>query len=334
MKFRKILFSAPDRIELVENEMDPSVVPAGHVIIKTWYSLISPGTELACLAGSESWFVMPRAPGYAAVGEVVATGEGAAVNVGDRVFHYGRHEECVLCGPQDILVRVPVAMDARFVPFARMANVAITALRVSEIELGDWVVVVGQGLVGNFAAQLARLQGARVIALDISEPRLALARASGVEYTLNPARCDVRREVLCLTGGAGASTVIEASGSSRVALEALPLTAKRGEFILLGSPRGAHQGNVTDVLNYCHLNDRGCINFKGAHEWRYPGKANPFVKHSIERNAEIVLGLILKGRLKTKPLLSHMVRPEDVQSAYDGLRERKDDYLGVIIDWR
>jgi threonine dehydrogenase-like Zn-dependent dehydrogenase len=86
-------------------------------------------------------------------------------------------------------------------------------------------------------------------------------------------------------------------------------------------------------LNYCHLYGRGAITFKGAHEWRYPVMANPFVKHSLWRNSEIVFRLIQSGQLVIDPLISHILKPEQAPEAYEGLKYKKDEYNGVLFDW-
>lgn len=334
MKCKKAMFVAPGKVEIQEHEIDSKDLPAGHVLIKTHYSLISAGTELACLSGTESWFRMPRTPGYASVGEVVAKGnEVPNLDIGDTVFQYGHHEEYSIQSMREILIKVPETIDEKLIPFTRMATIAMTAIRVSNIELGDYVVVTGQGLVGNMAAQLAKLQGANVIVIDLSDSRLGLSKKCGIEFCINSKQSNVREKITELTDSRGVLTLIEATGIPQVAVEALPLIAKGGEIILLGSPRGEFQGDITDLFNYCHLSDRGYITFKGAHEWRFPIKHGNFVKHSIERNTKIVFNLMEKKQLSVKPLLSHIVKPYEIAKAYEGLKNNKDEYIGVIIDW-
>lgn len=68
--------------------------------------------------------------------------------------------------------------------FTHMAGIAMTALRNSQIELGDHVLVAGQGVMGNFAAQLAQLQGANIIVTGISDARLGISNACGIRQTL------------------------------------------------------------------------------------------------------------------------------------------------------
>ena len=111
------------------------------------------------------------------------------------------------------------------------------------------------------------------------------------------------------------------------------LVAKRGELILLGSPRGEVQGDLTELLSSVHLWSRGCVTLKGAHEWRYPVMHDPNTKHSLERNSRVAWWLEQTGKLQLHKLITHIVRPDDAAAAYEGLRTRKDEYVGVVFDW-
>ncbi|RXZ82460.1 alcohol dehydrogenase [Paenibacillaceae bacterium] len=336
MSNRKIVFTAPWTVEIQEDqETSAAVLAPDEVRLQKIYSLISPGTELACLSGGESWFPFPDVPGYASVSRVLEAGESVEhIKAGDNVFHYGTHSSEQIVKAEGVLLRVPDGIDLKWVPFTRMATVAMTSLRVSQIELGDFVTVTGLGLVGNMASQLAGLQGAHVIGLDLSEERLRIAKACGVAHTIHSGKEQAIDIIKQLTNGIGSNTHIEATGVPKVAVDSLPWIAPFGELILLGSPRGEYITNVTDVLNYSHLIGRGCITFKGAHEWRYSVEPNPFVKHSLVRNSQVVFQLMKEGKLHIEPLLSHVLRPEQAEEAYFGLRDKKDEYSGVLFDWQ
>lgn len=342
MRNVQVVAVEPWKVELQAQELDAGSIGPYELLVRKRYTLISAGTELACISGNEFWFKLPGVPGYAAISEVIGKGEEVHdFEVGDLVFHYGKHSlyEVISHGGGEhrsgapLVVKVPEEIDPRRAIFARMATIAMTALRVSRIELGDWVAVTGLGLVGNLAAQLAALQGARVIGIDISRGRLELAKTCGIEQVVSPNEVAVVEHVKMLTDGFGVSTYIEATGLSKVLIENLPIVARYGEVILLGSPRAPYETNVTDMLNYIHLISKGSLTFYGAHEWRYPVKADPFVKHSIERNTRIVFDLIQRGKLVVEPLLSHVFHPQDAQAAYDGLRTKTDEYYGVVFDW-
>lgn len=337
MKNKRIVFTGRDQVEVQVLDENLEELQAREVLVKTSYSLVSAGTELTCLAGGESWFSFPSTPGYTSVGEVLKVGDQVAKFApGDLVYTWGGHQQyhvVDLAKDGSICIAVSAGIELPLVPFARMATIALTALRVSNIELGDFVAVIGLGLVGNFAAQLARLQGGRVIALDHNPGRVALAADCGAQYALVMEKPAAPEKVDEITEQLGVTTLIEASGRPGALLDGLPLVGRYGEVILVGIVRGEHVANLTDMLDYIHLDPHGNLTFKGAHEWRYPVARDPFVKHSIERNSEIALDLMRTGALHVAPLLTHTLSPDEAAWAYHGLKTRKNEFIGVVFDW-
>lgn len=336
----RVVITEPGHAELQEQDLDESTWSPQEVWIKTHYSLISAGTEGAAFINSTGAHRYPATPGYAAVGEVVHEGtDFPDVRRGDMVFCYAGHQRYarvrLLC------LKLPADIDPSYAPFARMATVAMTALRVSALELGDWAAVIGQGMVGNLCAQLLQLAGAEAIGIDLSPRRLALAQECGVRHVILSDGGDeaVKARVMELTDGRGVEATVEAVGNPRTIHLAAQITGKLGEVIFLGSPRGALESDVTQVLNYVHLWGNGCLTFKGAHEWRYPVRSgalrqgDPVPKHSLERNTLIALNLMIHGRLSYRQMRTHLLPPEQAQVAFVGLRDHKDDYLGVVFDW-
>ena len=337
MKNKSIVFTGPNSVEVQVLDENLEQPQAHEVLVRTRYSLISAGTELACLSGGESWFGFPSTPGYTSVGEVVRVGERvSAVSLGDMVYTWGGHKQyhrVNLANPKSICINVPAGIKLPLVPFVRMITIAMTAIRVSNIELGDFVAVAGLGLVGNFAAQLASLQGGRVIGIDLSESRVALSAKCGLLYPFVMNKSTVVESVDEITHKQGVTTLIEATGMPVTLPDVLPLVGRYGEVVLLGTPRGVHEANLTDTLSYIHLDPKGNVTFKGAHEWRYPVARDPFIKHSIERNSEIAMDLIRSEDLQVAPLLTHSLPPDEAEEAYHGLKHQRDDYVGVVFDW-
>jgi len=302
-----------------------------QIALQSLYTLISPGTELACLSGQESWARLPFSPGYAGTGEVLAVGNDVReIGPGDRVFTYTGHASHAVTNR--LYARLPAGLDPKLAVFARMAAVSITSLRVSQAELGDLVAVTGLGLVGNLTAQLFTLAGCEVIAIDPSPARRELAARCGIRHVVDAA--EALAAVTEFTGGQMCSTVVEATGFPPVVETVAQFAGKAGEVVLLGSPRGEFQADLTPFLNHIHLWGN-CVTFKGAHEWRYPTVKDPggFTKHSLPRNIEILLRLIADGRLHVAELITHVLPPAACQQAYDGLKHHKEDYLGVLFDW-
>lgn len=261
MKNKSIVFTGCDQVEVQVLEENPEHLQAREILVKTAYSLVSAGTELTCLAGGESWFTFPSTPGYTSVGEVLEVGDRVrALSPGDMVYTWGGHKQynCIdLAKRGSICLPVPAGIDLPLVPFTRMITIALTALRVSEIELGDYVALIGLGLVGNFAAQLARLQGGSVIALDHNPGRVALAAECGIKNAIVMENASAAAQVAEITDQRGVSTLIEASGKPGAILDGLPLVGRYGEVILVGIVRGEYQANLTDMLDYIHLDPQG-----------------------------------------------------------------------------
>ena len=337
MKNRKIRFASPNVVEFVTTDDQFAITSPTEVIVRNRYSLVSAGTELACLSGGESWFPLPGTPGYIAVGEVIERGAACAnLKAGDKVFTYGPHAEIFKIDTSNrwggLCLKVPEALPLDIACFTRMGSIAMTSLRVSHIELGDCVLVTGLGQVGNLAAQFATLQGAIVIGADINAKRRATALSCGIAHVVDSSAADWKEQVRKIAGERGVTTHIEASGLASVAAEAATIIGGYGESILLGSPRAPFQTNLTDYLQRIHLPN--FVEVKGSLEWRYPTFKSEFSKHSIVRNSEIIMELLAQNRLKVAPLHTHNLSPAKAAEAYAGLRERKDDYVGVVFDWK
>ena len=324
---REVVITAPGRAELHEAPVDREA----DILIETAYSVISAGTERAIHAGIEPWAPLPFVPGYGAVGTVIHGGERWGVAPGDRVFTFGQHASVI--SDYRLVVPLPEGIDLQHAALSRMAMVAVVGTRLSEVELGDWVVVQGAGLVGQFAAQQLRLQGGRVIVVDVNAERLAIARECGAEATIDASQDDPREAIHALTGGAMATTVVEATGVTDLIAPAIHFAATGGELILLGSPRHAFTGDALDVFRAIHLGPH--VTVKGAIEWQLPERIHPknAYKHSLERNTRIILDLVARGQLQCAPLLSHVVDPTDCGDFYTRVAESPDGWLGILFDW-
>ena len=353
MKSQYVSFVGPNQATLAEEELSPDRLRPGEALIRSQYSIISSGTEGAGFTDLVREMPMqdprlgyPRRTGYGNLGEVVAVGPNTPLaRVGERVLTFSKHGSYVLAnaGVRDFepnphyfnrpfALPVPPEMDGRLAVATRMAGVSITALRSSSVQPGDRVVVIGLGLVGNFAAQLFQIAGARVLGLDVSARRLEIARACGVRELLDSGAGDPVAAVREWSGdGGGAEVVVEAIGRSELVMQAVEMTRRFGETILLGSPRARVTADVTPMLTRIHVL---AIRMIGALEWTYPVPENSErARVTIERNYKDILGWIRDGRLRVDPLISHVMSPRDCQQAYDGLTNKKDEYTAVVFDW-
>lgn len=335
MKSRQLIVVEPGRIELQEVEIDGCLQPH-EALVDAEYSIVSAGTEGAGFTGlvREMPFgdagTYPRATGYGHLGRVLEVGSSVEMcRAGERVLSFSRHASLVKADAARMALPVPEDADGSHLVFARMAGVSISALRSSSVQPGDTVLVTGMGLVGNFAAQLFQLAGAEVMAADLSDYRLAKARACGIERTVNPSARDLQEAVLEWTGGEGVHVAVEAIGISEVVAQSVMAARRHGEVILLGSPRAPATFDVTPMLLRIHLQ---AIRMIGALEWRWPAHPAERVR-DLETNYRRLVEWIAAGRLHVEPLLDQVASPADCQEVYEGLTGHADGYLGAVFDW-
>lgn len=320
----------------------PGPVGPNEILVQTECTFISTGTELANFTGLDpgvhvagSWNHFPARPGYANCGRVAELGsEVENLAVGDRVFsqrQHVSHHVLPVDDPNTIAVSVPANVPSDLAAAVRMGMVAITAPQVADIQVNDWVVVFGLGLVGNLAAQLFALDGARVIGVDPVPARRKLAQRVGIPRVIGEDMSTVVEQLRDTTGG-GAQTVVEAVGHAGVAETAIHAAAPYGELILLGSPRAPVTADLNEFLQPVH---RSWVTIKGALEHRVP--INPTTRGhplSIAGNARTVLDLVSSGRLQLAALISHRLPASQIAVAYDGLLNQPETFWGVALDWR
>ena len=321
-----LVFVGERDCKVEEAQVDEKLLGPGEVVVDLEVSIISAGTEVANFTGLDprtripgSWNEYPHRPGYGAVGKIVAVGPPAqgpdrGLAVGDRVFAICRHARYAIadttCRP---IVKISANDDAQTIVLGRMASVSITAVRkATTVDLGACAVIVGLGLVGNFAAQLLQLAGMKVLGLDPVEGRVAMAQATGLAAAV--AIGGSERATVESVLGAGGDLVVEASGVPDVVPTAIVVASNGGEVVLLGSPRGLYSGDATDFLYGIH--SRG-IRLIGALEWLLPLDSGPWqARWSLQEDYATLFDLLRRGQLKTSGLITHVVPPAQAQEIY------------------
>lgn len=337
MKNKRILFP---QIQNVEWEIFnlPSTPEPHHVHVETLYSLVSAGTELALYTGSHIGFslpnppfpMMPQRPGYALVGNITA--------IGDKVSDFKPGMPVMLEAPhgtaasidirQERIVTLPMSLNPATGTLIRMADIALTSVRVAPLQIGDSVVIYGMGLVGMLAAQLYKLNGAYpVIGVDLVPDRLSLAEKFGI-IALNPANSDISKEVAKLTNNHGADVVVEATGNPSVVPLVLDLVTKGGRVTLLGSTRGRVEIDV-----YSQIHRKG-VQLIGAHESVIQLDTQTSRRWTKPRDLKLLADLFDKGKLQSDGLISHIISPEELPNIYNNISENPQAYLGVLVNWQ
>ena len=328
---KRIVFAAQNTVKCSTDRLHFDV-PEYGALIETRYSCISAGTELAKLTGKQA-FRYPSEIGNRAVGRVLEVGRSCSrFQPGDLVFAHTPHAS--VAETNGLLAHLPNKLDRPEAALIGLASVAITGVRVAQPELGDTAVVLGAGLVGQFAAQLLAIDGVRVILVDPVKERLDIARKCGIKHVIDAGDRLAADKVLDLTDGAGAEHILDCSGVPSVIASAPAMARKGGQIVLMGSPRGLFEMDLTGFLNAFHIDrPHGDLTLRGAHEWKIPLYPTEGLKHSQERNIALIADLIEDGRLKVAPLLSRTFLPERAQDAYEALANCPETVLGAVFDW-
>ena len=333
MNVKQLIVVKPGKIELQEIEIDERLKPH-EALVRTEYSVVSAGTEGAGFTGLDQQMPTPRGyprtTGYGNLGKVLAVGDRVEMCApGDRVLSFSRHESIVKADAVRMALPVSKTAEGKHLVFSRMAGVSISALRSSSVKPGDTVVVIGLGLVGNFAAQMFRMAGAAVMGVDLSDTRLEKAKACGITNVVNSGKQNLEDAVNEWTGGKGAQITIEAIGISEVIHQAVMITRRYGEVILLGTPRASATFDATPMLLRIHVE---AIRMIGSIEWRWPRHETDRVP-DIVTNYRLIIEWVTEGKLIVEPLLTHLASPADCQEIYVGLTTKKEEYLSAVFDW-
>ena len=333
MQSHNIVFTGKDQVEVyTEPVREPG---PGEVLIQATKTLISTGTESICLSrlfepGSywDSWVKYPFYPGYSMVGQVVAVGSGVeGIHEGERFALRAPHKEYVTA-PTRELYPVPDGVSDEEAPWLGLAQIVQNGVRRTEHRLGDAVVIIGLGLLGQLVVQYVRLLGARqVIAVDIAERRLAMAREHGATVILAMGAQEAREHILKLTEGTGADVVYDVTGAAPVFSIALTLLRRFGRLVLLGDTGTPSEQRLTgDVITKA-------LTIVGTHDSNPPLVSTDYAYWSKQRMVELFFTYLLRGDMRVSDLVTHRFSPLDAAEAYRLLREERMTVMGVLFDW-
>lgn len=331
MKRKQIIFTAPKTAELLESDM-PKLQP-DDVLVKMEYTVISGGTERACLlAMNNTSQNFPISLGYCGVGHVVEIGENVStVKCSDRVLVYhGNHASHNIRKENEITRVDNEAVSSLEAAFVIIASMSLGGVRKLEIEIGESAMVMGQGILGIFATQFCRLNGANpVIAVDLNAERRKIALELGADFACDPGEAGFVAEVKDITEGKGVSACVEVTGISKAMRQVLECASYMGRISLLGCTR------VSDTaVDYYTQVHRPGVKLIGAHNFVRP-KFESYPHHWTHHDdCRAILNLIAAERIQVLPVISKIALPSEAPDLYKSLCEDRDFPVGVVFDWR
>lgn len=329
MKAQRVIW--PERATVDIETFELPNIKDDEILIATECTLISPGTERAFLLSlPNARGGYPSRPGYSNIGKVVEVGENVSgYTVGDRVASTHGHTSHFVTSPSRVLKIEPSDAPSEELVFFNLSAIALQGVRKARIELGESTIVIGQGLIGSLALQLAKLSGAvPAIAADLTDSRLELSKDIGADFTLNPEDTDFSKQLTDATMGKGPTVVIEATGHPDAITTALDVAGWGARVVLLASTRG----ETPKVNFYRDVHKKGLILY-GAHNSIRPRQESSPNFWTSEDDGRLMLSLIANGRFNVAPLISHRLAGHDAPKAYQLLMEWNPELLGVVLQW-
>lgn len=277
---------------------------------------------------------IPQTMGHEAGGDVVEVGSGVkGVRVGDRVLihFYFSCDQCYYCqrGRQSLCIspdfeQFGFTVDGGYAEYAKAPARSIVELpkevpyeagilvdagstayhavrEIGNVKLGDTVAIIGTGGVGSCTLQMAKLSGATVIAVDINDSKLEVAKSIGADFTINAAEKDVPAEVRRLVGSRGVDIVYEFVGRTQTMNDSLEILARGGKLVFIGYS----EDNL--VLNTRRL-VRGELQVVGS-------------RASSKYETEKVVRLVRDGKFKLDPLITHRLPLGSINEGLDLVRK-------------
>jgi polar amino acid transport system substrate-binding protein len=366
---KQVLQDSQGLLEIAE--LPEPLPPASGVLVQNRFSLISPGTERAMVQmAQQSLLAKARARpdlarqvldrmktegvwqtvrkvkarlgqpvplGYSCAGVVVAS-TCPAFSPGQRVacagFGHASHAGFVSV-PQNLTVLVPDAVSDRAAATVTIGAIAMQGVRQADPKLGETVVVIGLGLLGQITTMLLAASGCRVIGYDVSHERVRQAKECGAIH----ADIDVHPEAaLALTGGRGADVVIITAASRQngpIELAAA-LCRDRGRIVVVGDVK-------TDLPRPPFYHKELELRFArsygpGRYDRHYEEEGHDYpygyVRWTEQRNMAAYLDLLAQGKVSVERLITHTFPIDEAAQAYNIVAGRTSEpYLGILLSY-
>jgi len=278
--------------------------------------------------------------GYSSAGIVIDVGQGVeGFGVGDRVACAGSgfasHAEIVSV-PVNLCAKIPKDVDFESAAFVALGGIALEAVRLAKVSLGEKVVVIGLGLLGQITVQLLRAAGCHVFGIDVVPEKVQMALQHGAQAGAVMGRGDVQAAVHRFAPQGADSVIIMAATPSNAPLElAAAVARERARLVAAGLiglqvPREPFFDKELELVV--------------SRAWG-PGVFDPFylekgidypyayARWTAKRNMEAFLAQLADGTVKVDHLITHRFPIERAAEAYELILKGKEPYIGVLITY-
>lgn len=180
------------------------------------------------------------------------------------------------------------------------------------MEVGDTVAILGTGVIGLILVQVAKLKGAgKIIAVDVSDMRLSLAKAFGADMIVNSNKQNTVDVIMSITANRGVDIVVEAVGLSATYKDAINLASKRGQVLAFGF----RDDEISIPLQPLLFKEITIIG-----NTAFVFEIQPFIY------------FVSSGRIDVKPIITHVFSLDDVQKAFETAADQFSGAVKVMIE--
>ena len=325
---KRIIFPEKDKVSFEDFEL-PEIRP-GQVRVRTYYSLMSIGTETIILGRKYDTdthfariFSFPQLKtGVQALGQVEQVAHGVEeFRAGDVIYMrqaHGSHQvlPASACSP------VPSGIDLKSACWAGLAKTAFRAAWAGRFGPGKHILVIGAGPVGQMALRWASAAGVQTIAVaDLSGNRLEHAERGGATLTFEGSIADCMDRIQALDEGNGPSIVVDATGNPAVFQPALAAAGKYARVILLGDTGYPSRQCLSSEAMTKGLTIQATHDSHDRDGW------------TQRRIDGLFFDLVKRDKFNLSGLITHEFSPQDCREAYALASDHRHDAMGILYDW-
>ncbi len=298
---------------LVTDWKEPALPVRNEVLCEAVFTGLTNGTERNQLIGGNyapSDENLPSGGGYQNVGRVIEIGSDVTqLQVDDLIYASVDHVERFTVQENGLLLKLPDDVDPAEAALFGISGVAMHCCRRVDPRIGEKVLIVGQGCIGMFAAQIANAMGARVSVCDIDESRLEQARKLGVaEQVFNTSGDGWNR----LIGEGAYDAVMDFAGAVDMVTPMIRACKTRGRLLLV-----AGRFDVNYTFNVGQFKEVSILH----------------CSHFTRDDLDNLCRLLQQGSVKIAPLIRHRVHVNEASQIYNWLRDEPMRLLGTVFEW-
>jgi len=362
--------------KIVVEKVPAPIVSEDEILVEVYYSCISTGTEIANVEASARPLIRKvlekpqdvrrtvenvRKEGLInTIGKIVnkiearhATGysaSGIIKDIGSNIknFKYGDRVACAGIGianhsefivvPENLTVKVPDSLSLKEASTVAVGSIAMHGVRRCDPKIGEVVVVIGLGIIGQLSVQLLKLSGCYVIGIDIDMERINRAKKVGLDKGLNAKDPDIIGEIIRNTNGYGADSIIITASSkdSDIINNAIKMSRKKGRIVIVG--------NINLTINREDFYEKeldllmSTSYGPGRYDEKYEKKGidypYAYIRWTENRNMQEYLNLISEGKINVGILIDGIYDIENASDAYNMLKANEKKPLIIILEYK